>query len=65
MKSSASSQAFVQYIFSARKVLGAFAQTVLSRGRQSVTVEWLALIIAWLAVMAIGLAVVGSLLGEG
>ena len=65
MKSPTFSHAFVQYTSKAYKFLSAFTYTVLSRARQSVTVEWLALIIAWLAVMAISLAVVGSLLGEG
>jgi hypothetical protein len=64
MKISRLPQAFIQCSSGAVTFLDASFRKVLNREHLSLTLELSALIIAWSAVIAIGLAVAGFLLGE-
>jgi len=64
MKSSGFYEELVRYSYRARTFLDAHCGKTLNKQNLSVTLECLALIIAWSAVSAMILAVAGFLLGE-
>lgn len=64
MKGSTFSQGIVRYASQASTFVDSVTRKGSSRVHLSVALEWLALILVWSAVLAMGLAVAGALLGE-